>query len=627
MGDLFTPEAYKLCKKLEFKNILGKFEQDAKQEVKESPYKKALTREEFEALCEHSAGKEITVKLYTEPFALVLLTDDKEGGVYAPVSEALQQEGAGAYKLKGEQSGLMAKLFRACMEADKVVTSSVKTLLKAFTEEQKQALYEAKKLNDVEIMAYLHNPLIGEYAQDGLAKDYLGEMVLSKEEWLGKKPSDQADEKWQGYMLQEAEVVRKVYPKLRTALEDAGMDVLYDEMEMPLAYVLDEMERNGVRVDADSLKEYGDDLTGRISELEKEIYEAAGEVFNINSPKQLGVILFEKLGMPNGKKTKTGYSTSAEVLEKLAGEFPIVSAILEYRQLTKLKSTYADGLAGFIEEDGRIHGTFHQTITATGRLSSEKPNLQNIPIRVELGRKIRKVFVPDEGFLFVDADYSQIELRLLAHLSGDKQLLEAFHSGKDIHATTASQVFHVPFDEVTADIRRKAKAVNFGIVYGISAFGLSQDLNIPVKEADEYIKSYFAAYPGIKSYLDGLIESAKEVGFAETLYHRKRPMPELNAKNFMQRSFGERVAMNAPIQGTAADIMKLAMIRVSERLRKEGLKSRLLLQVHDELLLEAKEEELTKVKALVEEEMSRAADLSVELLVDAHDGKNWYEAK
>lgn len=627
MGDLFTPEAYKLCKKLEFKNILGKFEQDAKQEVKESPYKKALTREEFEALCEHSAGKEITVKLYTEPFALVLLTDDKEGGVYAPVSEALQQEGAGAYKLKGEQSGLMAKLFRACMEADKVVTSSVKTLLKAFTEEQKQALYEAKKLNDVEIMAYLHNPLIGEYAQDGLAKDYLGEMVLSKEEWLGKKPSDQADEKWQGYMLQEAEVVRKVYPKLRTALEDAGMDVLYDEMEMPLAYVLDEMERNGVRVDADSLKEYGDDLTGRISELEKEIYEAAGEVFNINSPKQLGIILFEKLGMPNGKKTKTGYSTSAEVLEKLAGEFPIVSAILEYRQLTKLKSTYADGLAGFIEEDGRIHGTFHQTITATGRLSSEKPNLQNIPIRVELGRKIRKVFVPDEGFLFVDADYSQIELRLLAHLSGDKQLLEAFHSGKDIHATTASQVFHVPFDEVTADIRRKAKAVNFGIVYGISAFGLSQDLNIPVKEADEYIKSYFAAYPGIKSYLDGLIESAKEVGFAETLYHRKRPMPELNAKNFMQRSFGERVAMNAPIQGTAADIMKLAMIRVSERLRKEGLKSRLLLQVHDELLLEAKEEELTKVKALVEEEMSRAADLSVELLVDAHDGKNWYEAK
>ena len=331
--------------------------------------------------------------------------------------------------------------------------------------------------------------------------------------------------------------------------------------------------------------------------------------------------------LPGGKKTKTGYSTAADVLEKLAPEHPIVASILEYRTLAKLKSTYADGLAGFIGPDGRIHSTFNQTITATGRISSTEPNLQNIPVRMELGRLIRKVFVPKPGCVFVDADYSQIELRVLAHLSRDERLIQAYRDAEDIHRITASQVFHIPFDEVTPLQRRNAKAVNFGIVYGISSFGLSQDLSISRKEASEYIEKYFETYPGIKSFLDGLVENAKKNGYVTTLYGRRRPMPELKSSNFMQRSFGERVAMNAPIQGTAADIIKIAMIHVSERLKKEQLKSRLILQVHDELLIEAEESELEQVKTILREEMQGAAELSVRLEIDMHTGKNWYEAK
>ena len=360
----------------------------------------------------------------------------------------------------------------------------------------------------------------------------------------------------------------------------------------------------------------------------KEIYEAAGEEFNINSPKQLGVVLFEHLSLPNGKKTKTGYSTAADVLDKLAPDYPIVAKILEYRQLAKLKSTYADGLAVFIhEDDHRIHGKFNQTVTATGRISSTEPNLQNIPARVELGRLIRKVFVPEEGYVFVDADYSQIELRVLAHCSGDAALIEAYREAKDIHRITASQVFHTPFDEVTDLQRRNAKAVNFGIVYGISSFGLSQDLSISRKEAAQYIEHYFESYPGIKTFLDKCVSDAKEKGYAETLYGRRRPMPELKSSNFMQRSFGERVAMNAPIQGTAADIIKIAMIHVNEELKKRNLKSRMILQVHDELLIEADETELEEVQQILQDKMEHAAELLVPLSVDMHTGKNWYEAK
>ena len=402
---------------------------------------------------------------------------------------------------------------------------------------------------------------------------------------------------------------------------------LFTDIEMPLLFTLSDMEKEGIRVNAQALKEYGDQLYVRIQELEKEIYREAGEEFNINSPKQLGVILFEKLQLPGGKKTKTGYSTAADVLEKLAPDHKLVADILEYRQLAKLKSTYADGLAGYIKEDGRIHGKFNQTITATGRISSTEPNLQNIPVRMELGRLIRKVFIPEDGYVFVDADYSQIELRVLAHCSGDEQLINAYKEARDIHRITAAQVFHTPFEEVTELQRRNAKAVNFGIVYGISSFGLSQDLSITKKEAAQYIESYFETYPSIKGFLDDAVEHAKENGYVTTVFGRRRPVPELSSSNFMQRSFGERVAMNAPIQGTAADIMKIAMNGVNRRLKENNMKSKLVLQVHDELLIEAYEEELEDVKEILSHEMVHAAKLHVPLEVDMHTGKNWYEAK
>lgn len=401
---------------------------------------------------------------------------------------------------------------------------------------------------------------------------------------------------------------------------------LFETIEMPLIFVLFEMQQQGISVDKQTLIDYSKILGSKISVLEKEIYEAAGEEFNINSPKQLGVILFEKLGMPNGKKTRSGYSTAADVLEKLAPDYPVVSKILEYRQLAKLKSTYADGLTQYIAEDGRIHGTFNQTITATGRISSTEPNLQNIPIRMEMGKAIRKVFVPKDGFVFLDADYSQIELRILAHMSGDEKLIEAYNSSADIHRATAAQVFGVPLDEVTDEQRRNAKAVNFGIIYGMSSFGLSQDLSISRKEAKEYIERYFASYPTIKTFIDGLVSDAKEKGYSLTMYNRRREIPEIKSSNFMQRSFGERVAMNAPIQGTAADIIKLAMINVYNALREDNLKSRLILQVHDELLVETAENEIETVKQIMLDGMKNAVSLKVPLEVDLKEGKDWLEA-
>ena len=396
---------------------------------------------------------------------------------------------------------------------------------------------------------------------------------------------------------------------------------------MPLSYILFAMEKEGIIAKKDELKAYSDKLAVRISELEKAIYEAAGCEFNINSPKQLGEVLFEKLGLPAEKKTKSGYSTAADVLEKLAPDNKIVADILEYRGLAKLKSTYADGLAAYIAGDGRIHTSFNQTITATGRISSTEPNLQNIPMRTEEGRLIRKVFVPKDGYVFADADYSQIELRILAHMSEDKGLIDAYHEGKDIHRITASKVFHVPFEDVTPLQRRNAKAVNFGIVYGISSFGLSQDLSISRSEAKEYMDKYFETYPGVKEYQDKVIASAKADGVSDTLFGRKRPIPELKASNFNLRQFGERVAMNAPIQGTAADIMKIAMINVFFRIKRENLKSRLILQIHDELVIETAPDEKDTVTEILTKEMENAADLSVPMEVDCHIGNDWYESK
>lgn len=512
---------------------------------------------------------------------------------------------------------------------------------------------------DCAIGAYLLNPLAGAYEYDGISSVYAGRIVQTREELLGKKSlreiaglatddltlimsgdsGGKAARKQTGPEDKEsaaAAILRFACLNSETAvlaqkpiedkLKEEGMDSLFADVEMPMVFTLYHMQQEGILVRGDELKKFSETLAGRIGELEQKIYQEAGQKFNINSPRQLGTVLFEDMQIRGGKKTKTGYSTSADVLEKIAPFYPIVQDILEYRQLTKLKSTYADGLSSYIGEDGRIHGKFNQTVTATGRISSADPNLQNIPVRTELGAQLRKVFVPRDGWVFVDADYSQIELRVLASASDDQNLIDAYNSAEDIHAITASKVFHVPLDQVTPQLRRNAKAVNFGIVYGISSFGLSQGLSISAGEAQEYINQYFETYPGIKAFLDGCIESAKTRGYSVTMFGRKRPVPELKEKNFMRRKFGERVAMNAPIQGTAADIIKIAMVGTDRRLRREGLRSRLILQIHDELLVETAEEELEQVKKILREEMEGAASLKVRLEIDMKSGSSWYEA-
>ena len=421
--------------------------------------------------------------------------------------------------------------------------------------------------------------------------------------------------------------VAALYEVLPPRLEELNMTALLHEMELPLCRVLAEMELAGFRIDGAALARFGEDLQQRIVTLEQSIYDMAGEEFNINSPKQLGAILFDKLQLPHGKKTKTGWSTNAEVLEKLRYEAPIVDKVLEYRQYAKLRSTYADGLLRAVSPDGRVRTSFQMTVTATGRLSSTEPNLQNIPTRTELGSEIRRLFIAGDGNVLVDADYSQIELRLLAHMAGDEAMQQAFLSGADFHTVTAAKVFHVPEGEVTHQMRSRAKAVNFGIVYGMSAFSLSQDIHVTVAEAKDYMERYFATYPGVKQYMTDIVEKAKEQGYVETLYHRRRALPELKSSNFIQRSFGERVALNMPIQGTAADIMKLAMLRVYDRLRRENLQARLIMQVHDELIVECPEAEQEAVEKLLRQEMEQVAALAVPLTAEAHSGKNWLDAK
>ena len=490
---------------------------------------------------------------------------------------------------------------------------------------------DAESIFDISIAAYLLNPLQNTYDYDDIAREYLGMNVPAFDEIFPKTkksetPSDEIPENILKYACYNAYVAYKAKDALTEKLKETEMLDIYNNVEIPLTYALYDMEQAGIMVAGDKLKEYGERLKTGIDALEKDIFAEAGHEFNINSPKQLGEILFGEMQLPGGKKTKTGYSTSASVLEKLEPDYPFVSKILEYRQLAKLKSTYADGLAVYIGKDNRIHGKFNQTITATGRISSTEPNLQNIPVRMPLGREIRKVFIPKEGCVFIDADYSQIELRILAHMSDDKNLIDAYNHSKDIHAATASLVFHVPLEEVTKEQRSNAKAVNFGIVYGISSFGLSNDLSISRKEAEQYIKDYFISYPGIKNYLDNSVKEAKEKGYSVTMFGRRRPIPELTSGNFMQRQFGERVAMNSPIQGSAADIMKIAMINVAKELKEKDLKSKIVLQVHDELLIEAYENEVEQVKDILKRNMEQAAHLNVPLDVDVQVGNNWDEA-
>ncbi len=642
--ELYTEEAYLLCKRLEFKNLLGRFEVDAPKNQAQEHFKIVRKKSEAEKIWKKAGNNPIGY--FIIPYAAGKDGKQEQDGQMCLFAEAPKNAFAGMAVAFSEEDiclfvtgdeltseELIDQLINK--REGKLIAADLKPDLRFFPDVAKADSWDTclafrARCFDRTVAAYLLNPLKGEYPYDDIAKDYLGLMVPTKTDYLGKNEAAvvlaEDEQAAMNYACYEAYIAWKSYPVLKEALQQHGMETLFNEIEMPLVFVLSDMEREGICIDADALKEYGTKLAGSIEEYEQKIYEEAGEEFNINSPKQLGVILFEKLQLPNGKKTKTGYSTAADVLDKLAPDYPIVADILEYRKLSKLKSTYADGLVNFIDETGKIHTSFNQTITATGRLSSTDPNLQNIPIRMELGKMIRKVFHPMEGDLFVDSDYSQIELRLLAHISGDEGLIEAFRENQDIHRSTASKVFGVAFDDVTDLQRRNAKAVNFGIVYGISAFGLSQDLNIPQKEAQGFIDSYFATYPKIKEFLDQTVAQAKECGFTRTLFGRIRPIPELSSSNFMQRQFGERVAMNAPIQGTAADIIKIAMIRVHDRLIREGYKSRLILQVHDELLIETAESEKDAVIALLEEEMRQAADLKVELAVGTECGYNWYDA-
>lgn len=618
LGNLFNQDVFVFFKRLEFKNLLNKFQSDIDHHNKV---------EDFFQSIDSLEGAELVFQQIEQKNDFIGLQYIIEERNILGISISLSEKEIYLIKIGGFITIDYLK--------DKVNNIISKNITIATMELKSQLPYlevnEENKIFDLSVAAYLLNPSKDTYHYDDIARDYLNITIPSRTDFLGKdtlaKAMEGKEEAFYIFSCYHSYVALKAYQPIFDELNNTNMLSLFHEIEMPLIYSLYDMEVRGIEVDKEALKEYGDKLGTRIVQLETEIYDIVGVKFNINSPKQLGVILFEKLKLPFAKKTKTGYSTSADILEKLRGEDPVIGLILEYRQLTKLKSTYADGLANYIQEDHRIHGRFNQTVAATGRISSTEPNLQNIPIRMELGREIRKVFIPKEGYLFLDADYSQIELRVLAHMSGDDRLIEAYKAEQDIHRITASQVFHTPLLEVTSTQRSNAKAVNFGIVYGISSFGLGQDLNITRKEAEGYINKYFETYPRVKEFLEELVANGKENGYVTTYFHRRRPVPELSSSNFMQRSFGERIAMNSPIQGTAADIIKIAMIRVNRKLKGLKLKSRLILQIHDELLIETHKEEVVQVKKILIDEMYQAANLSVPLEVEVNEGSNWYNAK
>ena len=621
--NLFTPEAYALVKRLEFKSLLPHFEQSAKAAVP--------TTQNYRHITTKSEAQDYFADLQQKETAYILIVDD---GVWKGIS--VYQEGQDAVFVEISPNFApndlleIAKPFLSASAYHKI-GHDVKTNIRLLSE---YGFRDVVADFDTALAAYLLNPTGNSYAYDDLARDFLSEVYPSAEEVLGKGRNKIA---WElvpveervRFAARQSEIAYRAKHVMLQQLQEQEQTELFFQIEMPLLYVLADMEYYGMKVDKQALLVYQKQLEESIGTITEEIYTLAGEEFNLNSPKQLGVILFEHLGIPGGKKTKTGYSTAADVLEKLKTDYPIVEKILYYRQLAKLKSTYADGLLSVLDKKtDKIYSTFHQTITATGRISSTEPNLQNIPIRLELGRQLRKVFIPtDADYCFLDADYSQIELRVLAHIAGDETLIEAFRNQQDIHRLTASQVFHVPFEEVTSLQRRNAKAVNFGIVYGIGAFSLSQDLEITRKEAEQYIASYFAKYPKIKEYQERMIQMAEEQGYVSTIFHRRRAMPELQSGNHVQRSFGERVAMNMPIQGSAADIIKIAMVKVHRALKEGGYRSRLILQVHDELLIETYREEKEAVAKILKENMEQAVQLSVPLEVDVHMGDTWFDAK
>lgn len=611
--DAFNSESYKLFSELEFKSLLSRFD-NIEKDVESADF-----------VIEHIFDKEELISLFDNDILSFGFAYIESNDELICASLTVDKDKAYIVGLNGSISAeLINDLVLNKVKTSRLCSLDIKNELKHLS------LNPNDNIFDCGIGAYLVNPLKDEYAYDDISREYLGVTLLSKKEMIGKKEINiftLEDENIAKYIAFQSMIPYLAADKIIDKLKDMDMYKLYTDIELPCTFSLYEMEKNGIRVDGKALHEFGKKLKENIDRLTVEIYELAGKKFNINSTKQLGEVLFEDLGLKSGKKTKTGYSTSVEVLEKIKNEHEIIPKILLFRQLTKLNSTYVEGLSVYIKSDGRIHGRFNQTVTATGRISSTEPNLQNIPTRLPLGREIRKLFIPEDGYVFLDADYSQIELRVLAHLSNDDALIAAYKKGTDIHTITASEVFGVSIDEVDSLMRRKAKAVNFGIVYGISSFGLGQDLDIPRKEAEGYINKYFETYVNVKKYLDDVVNSAKEKGYSITMFNRRRPIPELKSSNFMTRSFGERCAMNSPIQGTAADIIKIAMINVDKELKARNLKSRLILQVHDELLIETKEEELEEVKELLNENMMKAASLNVPLIVDMHDGKSWYDAK
>ena len=623
IGDMFNQTAYELVKRLEFKSMFSRFEGSA------SAPKQA--EQTYRFVADREGAKEVLAALKKGEVGYAFVYENEEGQ-----GLALYQEQLGGVWMEASMAFLMQELLEIFQpffadSAYRKIGHDVKKdirFLRSYGYDGFTAEF------DTAIGAYILNATGSSYEYDDIAAAFLNETYPSQEEVFGKGRTKKAfaalpEAERTAYGARQAEIFFRARKVMEERLAENEQKSLFYDMEMPLIYVLADMEKYGIKVDKAALLAYQKRLGESLDGMEEEIYALAGEKFNINSPKQLGVILFEKLGLKGGKKTKTGYSTAADVLEKLRTAHPIVERILHYRQLAKLKSTYADGLLAVMDaETEKIYSTFNQTITATGRISSTEPNLQNIPVRLELGSELRKIFSPESAeFCFLDADYSQIELRVLAHISGDESLIAAFKSNQDIHRMTASQVFHVPFDEVTPLQRSNAKAVNFGIIYGKGAFSLGQDLGISRKEAEEYINAYFARYPKIKTFMEDTIKNGTKNGYVSTLWNRRRNMPELQSSNFMQRAAGERAAMNMPIQGTAADIIKLAMIKVHRALQEGGYRSRLILQVHDELLIEAYKEEKDAVAKILKENMEHAADLLVPLDVDVHEGASWFEAK
>ena len=617
----FQPELYDIFLRLEFQKLIDKYGLSPSRTVEEKPSHTAhaeivetAARAE-ELLTLWRAAEHVTV--YGLPDLSALAVECETGPNTSLMAELYET------KYAGNWHELLSALFSADI---KKVGHNVKDTMRALLARDLPA---DGFVFDTALAAYLADATAGSYDIPKLFLSYYNEELpkpahLAPEAFTSLLGDDTAA---QTALIRYTAAVSALHATLAPRLRELDMETLYDDVELPLCRVLADMETAGFLVDRKALAEYGQTLQAAMDETEQAIYAAAGETFNINSPKQLGAILFEKLGLPHGKKTKTGWSTNADVLEKLRYDAPIVADVLRYRQYAKLKSTYVDGLLKVIEPDGRVRTSFQMTVTATGRLSSTEPNLQNIPTRTELGSRLRRMFTAPEGCVLVDADYSQIELRLLAHIAGDAEMQAAFRSGADFHTVTASRVFHVPPEQVTPELRRRAKAVNFGIVYGISAFSLAQDIGVTVAEAREYMERYFETYQGVRQYMTDVVEKAERDGYVQTLMHRRRALPELKSSNFNLREFGKRVALNMPVQGAAADIIKLAMVRVHARLQREGLRARLLMQVHDELIVECPLSEQTQVERLLTEEMERAASLSVPLIAEAHSGKNWLAAK